>query len=325
VPQQFHFFAGLVAALFPSAFCFSALATETTTSMDGPVWAVTSATASPASNEPEPGTRYGLFDLLDRRSTYGTDWFPEPLVADEADVDNEVTFRYSHFEHTGEQFDAASAEFEHAFGLLTLELAGGYQSDRTATFDPTTGLTDRQTQAGFTNIELGARFPFFEYVSPDEKFDDTFVFGLEVSPPTLSPVSQDTEIVPKVFNLLRLGDHFSLQTGLGLSTLVGPVAHGLQTVEYDAVFGYELTHDVLPIPGIAATVPIFEVDGEWSVNQDVVGQNTLFGTAGFRLNLKPVSFIPAQPKLGFGYTFPIDAGARASTSWGIVTSIIFEY
>src|SRR5579862_6100235 len=42
------------------------------------------------------GTREGLFGLLDSRSIYGKDWFPEPLRADEADVDNELAFKYFH-------------------------------------------------------------------------------------------------------------------------------------------------------------------------------------------------------------------------------------
>ena len=39
---------------------------------------------------------------------------------------------------------------------------------------------ERDREEGFTNIELGARFPFFQYVSPDGFFDTTFVFGLVV-------------------------------------------------------------------------------------------------------------------------------------------------
>jgi len=39
--------------------------------------------------EPASTYRYGPLGLLDRRSTYGEGWFPEPLLTDEADVDNE--------------------------------------------------------------------------------------------------------------------------------------------------------------------------------------------------------------------------------------------
>ena len=56
--------------------------------------------------------------------------------------------------------------------------------------------------------------------------------------PTNSTLSKNGELVPKVFNDLRLGEHFTLQSILGYSTLVGPGEDGgLQTFEYGFVFG----------------------------------------------------------------------------------------
>src|SRR5882757_4035745 len=46
------------------------------------------AMTSPASTA--MNTRYGLFDGLDHRSSYGHYFFPEPLLVGESDVDNEV-------------------------------------------------------------------------------------------------------------------------------------------------------------------------------------------------------------------------------------------
>lgn len=275
----------------------------------------------PASNA--SSTRHGFLDLLDSRSMYGKDWFPEPLLADESDVDNEFAASYFHAEKRHQQTDQAHVEIEKSFGLLTLEIGGGYETDRSVSFDPDSGTEDRERQEGFTNIELGARYPLLELVSADQMFDNTVVFGLELSPPTQSPISRDTEIVPKLFDMLRIGDHFSLQTGLGVSTLIGPDARGLATLEYDAVFGYRLTHEELPLPLVASTVPIFEIDGETTLNQESAGFDSLSGTLGFRVNFDFIGRI--EPKLGLGYVFPIDAGARQEFHWGVVTSLILEY
>src|SRR5438309_3806635 len=125
---------------------------------------------------------------------------------------------------------------------MTVEVAPGYESDRTRSFNPDTLMFDRETEEGFSNIEFGVRHPIFQYVSPDRFFDTTFVFGMEVALPSGSKISRDTELVPKIFNLTRLGDHFAIQTGFGDSILVGPEEGGLNVLEYSAVFGYEITH-----------------------------------------------------------------------------------
>jgi hypothetical protein len=268
-------------------------------------------------------SREGYLGLLDSRSIYGKDWFPEPLRADEADVDNEVAFKHFHSEQRHAQTDEASAEFEKSFGLLTLEIAGGYESNRSMVFNPDSNMYERDDEKGFTNIELGARHPIFQWVSTDGRFDNTVVFGLEVSPPTRTQVSHDTEIVPKFFDLLKVGDHLSVQTGLGVSTLIGPEAGGQSTLEYDVVLGYELSREVLPLPWVVSTIPMFELDGETTLNKADAGHNILSGTVGFRLNFESIG--PIQPKLGLGYAFPIDQGGREDFRWGIVTSLIFEY
>jgi hypothetical protein len=266
--------------------------------------------------EPTSSNRYGFFGLLDHRSIYGQYWFPEPLHADESDVDNEIRVDWFHAENKGRQQDVIHMEVEKSFGLLTLEVSPGYESDRSA-FDP--------TEEGFTNIELGARYPIFQYVSPNQFFDTTLVFGMEIAPPSGSKISTDVEFVPKLFSLTRMGEHLSIQTGLGDSIQVGPVGRGLSTIEYGVQFGYELTRSVLPLPGILSTVPILEFAGEHTVNHENAGLDQLFGTIGFRLNFDSISWLPAQPRIGLGYTFPIDQGARDEFNWGMVTSIVFEY
>jgi hypothetical protein len=286
-------------------------------------------TAAPVASTSTPATsrdtRYGFLDALGHRSIYGKYWFPEPLNSDEADVDNEIRFDYKHFENSGRLFNSGKFEIEKSFGLLTVEIAPGYESDRMAGFDSVLGRSRHETEEGWTNVELGARYPFFQYVSPDGKFDTTFVFGLEVAVPTLSKISKDTEIVPKVFNLTRIGDHFSIQTGLGDSIVVGPEERGASALEYNATFGYELTKKDLPIPGVLSTVPIFELDGEYALNHQDAGHNQLFGVVGVRLNFDTISWMLAQPRIGLGYVFPIDKGARDEFRWGAIVSLIFEY
>lgn len=277
------------------------------------------------SSSPAPSDRYGPFDLLDRRSIYGQYWFPEPLRADESDVDNELRFDWFHGENSGRQDDELKLEIEKSFGLVTFEIAPTWQSDRTDQFDPATRMTAKTRSEGFGNVELGVRFPFYQYVSAGQFLDTTFVFGMEATVPTHSEISMDWELVPKLFNLTRLGQHIAIETGLGNSILVGPVGRGISTLEYDAMLGYEVTRKELPIPPVLSTWAILEFDGEYTFNQQDAGHNRLFGTAGFRFNFDSISWLPAQPRIGIGYQFPIDQGARSEFRWGIVTSLVFEY
>ena len=70
-------------------------------------------------------------------------------------------------------------------------------------------------------------------------------------------------------------------------------------------------------------IPVFELIGETELNKADPGRNSLTGNAGFRVNLKTVGQI--QPRLGLGYVFPIDNGAREDMHWGVITSLVFEY
>src|SRR6185437_12485824 len=94
-------------------------------------------------DQPTSSDRYGPFGLLDHRSIYGTYWYPEPLRADESDVDNEVRLDWFHGAKRGRQDDELKMEIEKSVGLFTFEIAPTWQSDRTHAFNPHTGLTDR--------------------------------------------------------------------------------------------------------------------------------------------------------------------------------------
>jgi hypothetical protein len=272
-------------------------------------------TASDDSTQQTPSTRYGLFDLLDSRSQYGQGIFPEPFIVDDSDREvNEARLDSLYTKIGSQHSDVFHPEIEKGFGMLTLELELHYEWD----------LSNGQRQQGFDNIDLGARVPVYQYVSTSGFVDSTFGVAFEAGIPTNSTLSKNGELVPKVFNDLRLGEHFTVQSILGYSTLVGPGQDGgLQTFEYGFVFGYTIQHEQLPIPGVLQVIPVFELLGETALNRGQKGDTTLEGNAAVRVNLKTIGSV--QPRLGIGYLFPIDNNARQDLHWGIVTSLVFEY
>lgn len=263
-----------------------------------------------------PSTRYGLFDGLDHRSSYGQDVFPEPFLVDDSDLEeNEVRLDWLHTEANAQQSDTMTAEVEKGFGQLTLEIEVPYERDAAA---------GQSTAQGIGNIDLGARYPLYEFVAANGVFDATFGTAVEVGIPVNSAVSKNTEFVPKVFNDLRVGDHFTLQSIFGYSALFGGGDEGgLQTFESGFVFGYTIQHKELPLPGVQQLIPMFELVGDTAMNHENSGQTSLLGNACFRVNLKAVGEV--QPRLGLGFVFPLNDNARADVHWGIVTSLVFEY
>ena len=263
-----------------------------------------------------PDTRYGLFDSLDHRSSYGQGIFPEPFLVDDSDLEvNEARLDWLHTEANAQQSDVVTAEVEKGFGNLTLEIEVPYERDAAA---------GENTERGVGNIDLGARYPLYEYVSANDFWDTTFGTAVEVGVPVNSPVSKNTEFVPKVFNDLRVGEHFTLQSIFGYSTLFGGGDDGgLQVFESGFDFGYTIPHSQLPIPGVQQFIPMFELVGETAMNHDDSGQTSLIGNACFRVNLNSIGSV--QPRLGLGFVFPMNNNAREDVHWGIVTSLVFEY
>jgi hypothetical protein len=279
------------------------------------------ATAQPAllsSNAPlaaPSGTRYGLFDWLDHRSEYGQGVFPEPFLVDDSDLEkDELRLDWQHTRGGNQASDFGRVELEHGFGLMTVELELHYERD----------LGGGMDIHGFDNVDLGARYPIWQYVSPNRMVDSTVGVGLEAGIPVNSVVSKNAEFVPKVFDDLRLGEHFDLQSVLGYSTLFGSGdVGGLQTFEYGFVFGFPIQHKELPLPGVLQFIPVFELAGEREMNLATPGHNSLVGNAAFRINLRSIGRI--QPRLGFGYVFPIDHGAGEDLNHGFFTSLVFEF
>lgn len=267
----------------------------------------------PAVSTADP--RYGLLDLLDSRSQYGKGVFPEPFIVDDSDLEvNEIRLDWFHSEARGSVGNRFTAEFEKCFGLLTVEVAAHYDYDS----------TDGERVQGFGNFDVGARYPFYQYVSANEFVDSTFGIGIEVGIPTNSPLSKNTEIVPKIFDDVRLGDHFSLQCLLGYSFLRGSGAEGgNQAFEYGFVFGWTIQHNELPLPTVNQIIPVFEMKGETLLNTQAGRTNSLLGNVALRFNMQAIGRF--QPRLGIGYVFPLDQGAREGTRWGVYTSVIFDY
>jgi hypothetical protein len=273
------------------------------------------ASANTNSSSVAPDTRYGFLNGLDHRSSYGQGIFPEPMLVDESDVDNEFRLDWLHTEANAQQNDEAKVELEKSFGLMTVELEVPYER---------AAASGQSTQEGVGNIDAGARYPFYQFVSANGLFDTTFGAAMEVGIPVNSAVSKNTEFVPKVFNDLKVGEHFTLQTLLGYATLFGGGDEGgLQTFESGFVFGYTIQHGEFPLPGVQQFIPMFELVGDTQMNQDDSGTTSLVGNAGFRVNLKTLGSV--QPRLGLGFVFPVNNNARADVHWGIITSLVFEY
>ena len=264
---------------------------------------------------PSQNTRYGLSNLLDHRSAYGTGVFPEPFLVDDSDLE-EAEFRldWLHTEGFHQRSDGVTAEIEKGFGLLTLEAEIAYERDS----------SDGELAEGIGNIDLGARYPLVQFVSESGFVDDTFGVALEVGIPANSSVSKNGEFVPKIFNDLRVGDHFTLQSVLGYSRLFGGGPdRGVEMFEYGFVFGWSIQHQELPLPEVQQLIPMFELSGETGLNKDNHGQSSILGDVGFRANFKAIG--PIQPRLGLAFVFPLDRDARRDTHWGIATSLVFEY
>ena len=119
------------------------------------------------------------------------------------------------------------------------------------------------TAQGIGNIDLAHVIRFTNMYPATGCFDTTFGGAIEVGIPASSAISVNPEFVPKIFNDTKIGDHFTVQSILGYSTLTGGGADGgLQTFEYGFTFGYSIEHKRMPIPGVQRFIPMFELVGK---------------------------------------------------------------
>src|SRR5579862_298917 len=241
--------------------------------------------------------RYGFFNCLDRRSTYGTGPYPEPFIVDDTVLEvNEARLDWLHSETPDGRDDNVKAEIEKGFGQVTLEIEAPYEFESVTT-------SPKSNTMGFDNIDVGARCPVYQLVSDNEFVNTTFGVAVELGIPTETPFSKDWEVVPKIFNDLQLGERFTMQSIAGLSMLYGSGDEdGAKAFEYGFVFGYSIPHAQLPLPHVLQFIPVFELSGETALNHGGSGLTSLTGNAGFRVNLKTIG--PVQPRLGIGYVFP---------------------
>jgi hypothetical protein len=272
-------------------------------------------TLSDSSNPPSSAanTRYGPFGVLDSRSQYGLGVIPEPFLVDDSDLEvNEFRLDILETRSGARHADLFKTELEKGFGPVTVELELLYERDVNA------GVVS----AGVNSVNPGARLPIYQFVS--DFVDTTIGVGAEVALPVNTSRSKNTEVVPKIFDDLIVGEHFTLQSIFGYSTLFGPSPdRKTQHFESGFVFGYAFQHNGLPLPGVQQFIPMFELKGETAINKQAAGRTGLLGDVGFRTNLKAVHGI--QPRLGIGFVFPINDLARRDQHWGTITSLVFDF
>jgi hypothetical protein len=259
--------------------------------------------------------RFGLFDWLDHRSAYNQEFFPQPLLVDDTGLeDDEVELGYLHTKANGQHSDTVTAGAQASIGLLTFEVTVPYEHEADSD-DSSDGIGD---------INLEARNPLFQFVSPSGFCDTTLGVATELGIPVNTKLSKNAELDPEIFNDLKLGNRLSIQTVLGYDILFGGGDQGgAQSFEYGVVFGYLISQRELRLPGMRQLTPLLELSGETGLNKDESGQNSLLGSVGLRLDLRPIGEM--QPSIGISYVFPIDSGAREEVHWGIATSLELEF
>ncbi|HZC35676.1 MAG TPA: hypothetical protein VE242_08685 [Chthoniobacterales bacterium] len=234
-------------------------------------------------------------------------------MVDESDLEvNEFRFDVLDTRSGARHVDLFKTELEKGFGPVTVELELLYERDVTA------GIVS----AGVEGFNPSARVPIYQFVS--DIVDTTVGIGAEVALPVNTSRSKNTELVPKLFDDLKIGDHFTLQSIFGYSMLFGPGPNrNTQHFESGFVFGYTFQHNQLPLPGVRQFIPMFELKGETAINKQAAGRTGLLGDLGLRTNLKAVR--RAQPRLGFSFVFPINDLARRDQHWGTITSLVFDF
>jgi hypothetical protein len=260
--------------------------------------------------------RFGLFDWLDHRSAYYQDCFPQALIVDDTspEPEGELELSYLHTAAAAQHSDLISAEIQKSIGLVTLELEVPYER-----------FTDSDgTAKGIGNLEVAARCPVYQYVSANGFFDDTLGGFGGIGIPVYSQVSRNTELEGGVFNDTKLGEHFTIQTVLGYDQLFGGGDDGgSEEFDYGLVFAWGVSHAEMPVPGIEKFTPMFEVDGDLGLNQDEAGQNSVLGSMGFRVDLRPVAGL--EPSLAMSYVFPMSSAARDEVHWGMALNVTIEF
>jgi hypothetical protein len=278
------------------------------------------AAAAPASERCFPG-------LLDHRSSYGNDFFHDPFLGPEFDAERQIQFDWIHGQAPALGTDQVDGGFQwNLAGQLTIAADFGWQSDRSSGQRPgnrtATATEDnpRRSTSGLQAVDLAAYHPLYQYVSPDKRFDYTAAARIDLGIPTRTPASAtDVQLTPYLGQLLRLGDHISVEAWTGSQFTIGP----RQTTYfiYGLSCGYVIPHTQLPIPCTDSLTPIVELDGKTPFSGDA--RESLFAVTGFDLGFPNAG--PAEPHLEIGYEFPLDQGARTQLHWGIIAELFVQF
>jgi hypothetical protein len=278
-------------------------------------------TPAAALSPTQSSNRY-FFGLLDHRSSYGQDFFPDPFIGPEFDSEQQIELDYLHSENHGTREDEIDAGFEwNVVGQLTIAGEFGWDSEHQPQNIGENEDSDDgpANSSGFENVDLAIYHPLFEYVSNSSQFDYTAVARLDVGIPTRTPVSgTDVQLAPYLAQLLRLGAHASLQAWTGSQFTIGPDQH-TQFI-YGALLGYELPHGDFPLPLTEKITPLLELDGQTPFSGNA--QDALFGAAGVDINFKSTGEL--HPAIEIGFQFPLDQGARDQLQWGVLAEFRLE-
>ncbi len=276
-------------------------------------------TTIPATNP--ASTRY-FFGLLDSRSSYGNDFFHDPLIGPEFDCEQQIELDYAHTEAPGFQGNEVDGGFQWTVvGNLTVATEFGYDWEHQINKHGGDGDdTVNESSMGFEDVDVAIYHPFFQYVSPDRVFDYTAAARLDVGIPTRTPQSgTDVQLTPYLGQLLRLGDNLSLEAWVGPQFTIAPDQTNI--LNYGDSFGYELFHKQFPIPLVSVLTPIFELDGITPFSS--AGQEALFGACGFDVAFQTAAQV--TPHIELGYQFPMDKGARGQLRSGLLAQIFLEF
>jgi hypothetical protein len=268
-----------------------------------------------------------FFGLLDHRSSYGKDFFPDPFLGPEFDIEKQLEFDYGHGEKRGYRNDEIDAGFQwNVVGQLMVAGDFGWSNQHDSGSvgdsggDDGGGSATNSNGSGVDDVTLAVYHPVFQYVSEDGSFDYTAAARLDVDIPTHTPVSgTDVLLTPYLGQLIRLGDHVSVETWTGSQFTIAP--HQTTQFIYGGSLGYALPHSQLPLPFTESTTPLIELDGQTAFSG--AGQDSLFGVAGFAWEMKVSGDV--QPAIEIGYQFPLDQGAGDQLDWAIVASFFLQF
>lgn len=266
---------------------------------------------------PSGPDRY-FFNLLDHSSRYGKDFFHDPLFGPEFDRERQIEADYFHGEGDGQRDDSIYGAFQ--WNVIGQLMVAGQVTWRNEKVNVGMNSSARSTAHGLDSVDLAVYHPVVQFVSADGTIDYTALGRLDIGLPTRTRVSGgDVLLSPTLGQLLRLGDHWSIQAWTGPQITIAPRQHN--SLIYGTSIGYVLPHEQLPLPAVDRLIPIIELDGQAPFSTG--SQDLFYGAIGFCINFDEVGH--ATPKFQFGCQFPLDAGARRQEQWAILSEVLVEF